>query len=82
MHVDAPTPTAAPKAPLRFMKGKVMPKPAMASGPTIWPMNARSMILYNDEAVIATIAGKAYCASSPPTGFVPNSSAACLLSIP
>ena len=30
---------------------------------------------------MATIAGRAYCQSSCPTGFVPSSSAACLLSI-
>lgn len=81
MLVDAPMPTAAPKAAERFMKGKVMPNPAMASVPTTWPMNARSMMLYSEEAVMAMIAGMAYRMSSSPTGFVPNSSVASLLSI-
>ena len=63
------------------MKGKVMAKPAMASGPTICPIKILSTILYNDEATMATMAGKAYCQSSRPTGRVPSSSVFCLLSI-
>ena len=78
--VDQPTPIAAPKAALKFMKGKVMPRPAIASGPTTCPITERSIILYKLEATIATIAGRAYCQSRVPTGFVPSSSAACLLS--
>ena len=38
------------------------------------------MMLYKEAAVIATIAGKAYCANNLPTGFVPNSNVAFLLS--
>jgi hypothetical protein len=38
-------------------------------------------MLYSDDATIATIAGKAYCISKELTGFVPSSSAACLLLI-
>lgn len=41
----------------------------------------RSIILYKDDAVIAMMAGKAYCSSNLPTGLVPNSNVACLLSL-
>ena len=34
MQVEAPTPTAAPKAAERFIRGNVIPRPAIASGPT------------------------------------------------
>lgn len=34
MAVDAPTPTPAPKAAVRFMKGKVMARPEIAMAPT------------------------------------------------
>ncbi len=39
------------------------------------------MMLYSDDAVIAMIAGKAYCHNSLPTGRVPNSSVDFLLFI-
>ena len=35
-------------------------------------MKMPSMMLYMEEAVIATMAGMAYCMSSLPTGFSPN----------
>ena len=60
MAVEEPTPTAAPKAAERFMKGNVMARPDMASEPTTWPMKARSMMLYNEEATMAMTAGMAY----------------------
>jgi hypothetical protein len=81
MRVEAHTPMAAPTAPLRFMKGNVMASPEMAVALTPCPMNIESAMLYNDEAVMAIMAGVAYCTSSLPTGFVPNSNVACLLSI-
>ena len=81
MHVEAPTPTAAPKAAARFMKGKVRANPEMAMAPTPCPMNMLSTILYSDDAVMAMMAGKAYCISRGPTGFVPNSKVALLFSI-
>ena len=77
MQVEEPMPTAAPKAAERFMKGKVMASPLMASAPTPCPMNMLSVMLYNDDATIAMMAGRAYCVSSCPTGFVPNSSVFC-----
>jgi hypothetical protein len=40
-----------------------------------------STILYSEEAVMAIMAGRAYCQSNLPMGFVPSSSVACLLSI-
>ena len=72
---------AAPKAVARFMNGKVMANPEMARGPTILPMKILSIILYSEAAVIATIAGMAYCASNLPMGLVPSSNVAFLLSI-
>lgn len=74
-------PTAAPNAAERFISGKVMASPDMASGPTPWPIKMLSIMLYSEAAVIAMMAGRAYCISSLPTGFVPSSSVACLLSI-
>ena len=77
--VEEPTPTAAPKAPDKFMKGNVIARPDIANAPTPLPMKMLSIVLYNDEADIATMAGSAYCVSNLPTGFVPNSNVACLL---
>ena len=71
-------PMAAPKALVKFIKGNVMASPEMAIAPTPWPMKILSTILYNDAAVIAIMAGMAYCISSLPTGLVPNSKVACL----
>ena len=45
MVVEAPMPTAAPKAPDRFIKGNVMAKPEIPIGPTSWPIKALSMML-------------------------------------
>lgn len=78
---EAPTPIAAPKAAERFINGNVIANPDIAIAPTPCPMKMESTILYSDDAVIAMIAGIAYCMSSFPTGFVPNSNVACLLSI-
>ena len=81
MHVEAPTPTAAPKAAARFIKGNVNANPEMAMAPTPCPMKMLSTMLYSEEAVMAMMAGKAYCMSRGPTGFVPSSNVALLFSI-
>ena len=73
MTVLAPTPTMAPRAALRFMKGNVVARPLMASGPTPCPMKMRSTLLYRLLAVMAMMAGRAYCQSSRPMLFVPSS---------
>jgi hypothetical protein len=73
MRVEAPTPTMAPKAAPKFMNGKVIAKPEMANGPTPCPMKILSTILYKEEAVIAMMAGMAYCINSLPMGWVPSS---------
>ena len=81
MNVEAPTPTAAPKAADKFIRGKVIAKPDIAIGPTPCPMKMLSTMLYSDEAVMAMMAGMAYCISSSPIGRVPSRRAACLLSL-
>jgi hypothetical protein len=73
INVEAPTPTIAPNAAPKFIKGKVMAKPDIAKGPTPCPMKILSTILYKDEAVIAIMAGMAYCINRLPIGFVPSS---------
>ena len=73
MRVDEPIPTIAPKAVEMFIKGKVTAKPDRAKASTPWPMNILSTMLYNDEASIAIMEGRAYFLSSSPTGRVPNS---------
>ena len=73
--MDAPTPTIAPIAAPKFMKGKVMANPEIAKGPTPCPMKMLSIILYNEEAVIAMMAGVAYFFNNFPTLSVPNSKA-------
>ena len=75
MTVDAPTPTIAPMAAPKFMNGKVMAQPDIAKGPTPCPMKMLSIILYNDDAVIAMIAGVAYFFNNLPTSSVPNNNA-------
>ena len=55
--VDAPTPTSEPKAAAKFIRGNVTANPAIANGPTPWPMKRLSTILYKEEAVIAIMAG-------------------------
>ena len=64
--VEAPTPTRVPRAVLRFISGKVTASPEMAYAPTslIWPMKMLSTILYNEDAVMAMMAGTAYCIRS------------------
>ncbi|OPZ71615.1 MAG: hypothetical protein BWY83_01067 [bacterium ADurb.Bin478] len=71
----APTPTSAPKAAARFIKGKVMARPEMASAPTPWPMKMPSVILYSDEAVMAMTEGSAYCINRRHTLSVPSAAA-------
>ena len=58
-----------------FIRGKVTESPDRARAPTsgIWPMKMLSTILYSEEAVIAMMAGMAYCSSSAPIFFVPSS---------
>ena len=73
MRVEAPTPTIAPKAAPKFMKGKVMASPEMANGPTPCPMKMLSTMLYKELAVMAIMAGMAYCISNLPMGCVPSS---------
>jgi hypothetical protein len=55
------------------MNGNVIANPEMAKGPTPWPMKILSTILYKEEAVMAMMAGIAYCVSNLPIGCVPNS---------
>jgi hypothetical protein len=57
------------------MKGKVMANPEIAKGPTPCPMKMLSIILYNEEAVIAMMAGVAYFFNNFPTLSVPKSKA-------
>ena len=52
-----------------------MASPAIAMGPTPRPMNMLSIILYNEVTTLAMIAGREYCTSSLPIGFVPRVSA-------
>ena len=68
-----PTPTIAPKAAEIFITGNVRANPIIAPGPTPCPIKTPSIMLYNDEATIATIAGTAYCISRLSTGFSPSS---------
>ena len=56
-----------------------MASPLIANAPQPCPIKTLSVILYSDAAVMAAIAGKAYCISSLPTGLVPSSRVACLL---
>ena len=73
MVAEAPTPTRAPNAAPRFISGNVSARPAIANLPTPCPIKILSTILYNDEAVIAIIAGTAYCLSNLEIFSVPNS---------
>ena len=43
--VEPPAETRLQKAAVRFISGKVMARPAMAMGPTPWPMKMLSMML-------------------------------------
>ena len=71
-NVEAPTPTNEPKAAARFISGKVIAKPAIARGPTPCPIKILSTMLYSDDAVMAIIAGIAYCISNFPIFSVPK----------
>ena len=75
MVADAPTPTNAPNAAPKFINGKVSARPAIANLPTPCPMKMLSIILYNEEAVIAMMAGVAYFFNNFPTLSVPKSKA-------
>jgi hypothetical protein len=57
------------------MKGKVIANPDIANGPTPCPMKMLSIILYNEEAVIAMMAGVAYLFNNFPTLSVPSNNA-------
>jgi hypothetical protein len=57
------------------MNGKVIANPEIANGPTPCPMKMLSIILYNEEAVIAMMAGVAYFFNNFPTLSVPKSKA-------
>ena len=70
---EPPTPIIAPNAADRFISGKVIANPLMANEPTPWPINMLSIMLYNDDAVMAIIAGTAYFNSNLRIGSVPNS---------
>ena len=70
---EPPTPIMAPNAAERFMRGNVIANPLMAYEPTPCPINILSIMLYNDDAVIAIIAGTAYFKSSLRIGSEPNS---------
>ena len=74
--VAPPTPTSVPNAVERFIRGKVTASPEMARAPTPCPMKMLSTILYNDEAVIAMIAGRAYDLRSFPILSVPRTECA------
>ncbi len=67
-RADEPTPTSTPMAVVIFISGKVSASPAMASGPTTWPINMRSTTLYSATTSIPTTPGRLYSHSSRPTG--------------
>ena len=69
----APTPTMAPKAAERFIKGLATAIPLMAMSPTPQPTNMLSAMLNRLLATMAIMAGVAYCQSSRPIFFSPNS---------
>ena len=73
MRAAQPAPISIPRAVDKFMTGNVTANPAMASGPTPWPMKMRSTILYSDITTTPTIAGRLYFQSSFPTGACSNS---------
>ena len=70
MRVEAPTPTRTPMAVVMFIRGNVRAIPAIASGPTTWPMNTRSTMLYRAITSIPTTAGRLYSHRRRPTGRV------------
>ena len=70
--VAPPTPTRVQNAISRFISGKVMASPEMASAPTPCPIKILSMILYNEVSVIPMMAGMEYCKSNLPIGAFPK----------
>lgn len=79
--MDAPTPTNDPKAAAKFINGKVNANPAMPNGPTPWPMNMLSVMLYSDEAVMAMMEGMANLVNNFPMGSVPKIKGECFIDI-
>ena len=73
IRVAEPIPIKAPNAIVRFIIGKVIASPEIANGPTPCPINIRSIILYNEAAAVAIIAGIEYCINSLPNRAVPSS---------
>jgi hypothetical protein len=55
------------------MSGNVIARPAIAYGPTPCPIKMLSHILYKEDAVIAMMAGMAYCLSNLEIFSVPSS---------
>lgn len=55
-----PMPTSVPRAKVRFMMGKVTARPERASGPTPWPMNTLSMMLYREYTTMPAMEGREY----------------------
>ncbi len=62
--VAPPAAMSVQKATTRFIIGNVIANPAIAIGPTPLPMKMLSMILYNEVATLAMIAGTEYCTNS------------------
>ncbi len=71
--LPAPTPTIAPKAAVRFMKGSVVASPLMASAPTPLPIKKRSAMFKTLDAVMAMMAGMAYLNNRLEIRSVPSS---------
>ena len=72
VKADAPTPTKAPNAAAKFIKGKVKAKPDIAKAPTPCPMNILSTTLNKLDAICAIIAGVAYCNNKVPIFSLPK----------
>ena len=56
-NAAAPTPTIDPNAEIIFIIGNATPKPAIAIGPTPFPIKILSVKLYSDVADVAIMAG-------------------------
>ena len=78
-----PEPISWAKAVTASRMGKQMPMPVIAASPTsgIWPMNRRSMIVYEALAPCATIVGTDIDRASLATGFVPSPESSVLVTV-
>lgn len=59
MRAAAPAPTSMPSEEVRFITGKVMARPEIASAPTPCPMKIRPITLYIIETTVPIMPGKA-----------------------